>query len=382
MKKAIYISILFLLVHGCTEKKNPLVGGKWIEIDNFINPQICSFSEDYISYNTFSFLNKSLYKIKADTLIFQGDFRMIKSRFRIKENTLELYADSSDSIRASFAKFEHQNILEFFNQRLNTTIELPNLPAKELNLRSIQNAFFCEYDDQGHLKLYRNGEPYTISNRSFIQLIPTDDYGTQILSALYCDKDVKIRDLNIIKSELQKATLLKMICLSQSKGELNNFIISIPYTTSYLPDSSFNTEYPPPPPPPPTFELTSWSKKDLLCVVDKEGILVNNKPISEEDLSHLISNQMNLKGFIIHLYFDEELLYEDYLKKMSFIRNIFYEARNTYSKEKFDKANYKELEHDKSREVSRKFPMRIREINQAELQAIHLMLPSNNPKEN
>ena len=378
MKLIVYLTLLVILVNGCEETSSRLLSDKWIEKDNYTNPLIIEFSEDYFSTNSRNNQDERLYKIKGNTLMVQGDFELIKMKFNITNDLLELHSSDSNSSSTILERFNGKTLLEFFNKKLNTSISLPENSADNLDLSSVTNAFFSEYDKDQELKIYRNGKLYNISDSSFMNLLPHSyDLWMNNYTALYCDKNLKIRDVNLIKEELKKGHLLKILCITKnSQNKLNSVRISLPYSNSHLPKSVTNKYLLPPPPP--EFMVENWNLSDLLCKVHKGGIVANNDSLSEIEFQSLVKYRMNQKGFIIHLYFDENLLYENYLNRMYNIKNIYYSARNKFSEEKFGIANYKDLDKEDFREVVRKYPMWIREINKDEHEIIKTLYNKSN----
>lgn len=363
--------VISLFLNSCIKEKNPLIG-KWIEKDNFTNPMIYEISEDYYVIINSGVVERKFYKIKKDTFIYDNYFQIEKLRFKTNGSLLSFYSSETDSQLSSFEKFSNNNFIDFFNSKKNTSINLPEIHAKNLKWGTTKNSIVCEYDGNGELIVFRNGELHLIDSLSFLKLLPNpDDYWTRNNNNLiFCDKNVKLKDFNIVKNELMRGHLTRITYVTQNNNKhLFGIRTGLPFKDNHLPDSLIS-KYPQPPPLP-IFDLDCFTSRNILCLVKLDGIELNNKKRSWDNLHVLIKEKIKtVRGLVIHVNFDENLKYENYLLKLKKIRNIYYSIRNEYSQEKYNEPNYEDLENEAIRKVRRKFPMSIREIDKEEYNEI------------
>ncbi|MBN2881449.1 hypothetical protein JXM83_05360 [Candidatus Woesearchaeota archaeon] len=368
MKKAFLILFGIAIFSSCIHK-NPLIG-TWIEQDNFINPAIYEIKQDYYRILNGPFPGQRIYKVKKDTFMFDNFFELEKIRFKIKEDELLFYSVDSDSLLSKFERNVYRNFIDYFNVKKNTAIMLPVLESKQISWD--ENINTIVFNNEDSCSVFFNGENIKFDSLTYLKFFPTVDeylYGVDN-NLIFCDSRLKLHELDKLKIELQKARRNRITYVTQDS--LNNLMglrVILPYLESNIPDS-LKSKYPPPPPPP-TFNLEDFHSENILCKIDSNKIVLNNQEVSPEKLYSITREKIQtIKGFVAHVYFDEKMDFESYLKELSALREVYYSVRNEYSHNKFNVPNYEDLESDRLREVQNLFFMRIREINKNEYEKL------------
>ncbi len=371
MKKAFLILFGIAIFSSCINK-NPLIG-TWIEQDNFINPAIYEIGQDYYRILNGPFPGQRIYKVKKDTFMFDNFFELEKVRFETNEDELRFYSVDNDSLLSKFERNVYRNFIDYFNVKKNTAIMLPVLESKQINWDDNINTIVFNNEDT--CSIFFNGENSKLDSFTYLKFYPSVDYSEYVVenNLVFCDYRLKLYELDKLKIELQKAHKNRIIYVTQdSLNNLMGLSVFLPYIESNIPDS-LKSKYPlpPPPPPPPTINFEDFNSENILCKIDLNKTVLNDNEVSPEKLDSITREKIQtVKGFIMHVYFDEKMDFESYLKKLSALREIYYSVRNEYSLNKFNEPNYEDLDSEKLREIQNLFPMRIREINKTEYEKI------------
>lgn len=372
--RAFTITIFFIIsstifLNSCIEKSNPIIGN-WIEQDNFKNPLIYQFEEDYYRMLNGDFSGEKVYKIKNDTFMFDNFFELEKVRFEIHKNVLKFYSIEKDSLLSKFEKYTFQNFIDYFNAKKNTSIKLPELEAKIVDWDDNVNTIVCGHNENGKMVIFFNGEQHYLDSLSYIKLLPNVDeflYRTDT-DLVFCDRRIKLVDLNNLKNELKKARRNRITFVAQNDiGDLQGIKVVLPYIESEIPDSLLS-KYPPPPP---ILNYGNFNSDNILCKVQENSKELNSKKITDEEFQAFLKNEIRTnKRLTVHVYFDENMDCENYLQELSEIRKAYYSVRKEYSLEKYNEPDFENLESDILREIKNKFPMRIWEIDKEEYEKL------------
>jgi hypothetical protein len=368
MKRAYFIIFIIAIFSSCDDK-NPIVG-TWIEQNNFTQPAIYEIGQDYYRILNGPISGKRLYKLKKDTFMFDNFLDLEKIRFEVKENELLFYSANNDSLLSKFERNVYRNFIDYFNVKKNTTVMLPIIESKQIRWEDNINTFV--FDNENGYSIYFNGENIKLDNSTYLKLFTSaDDYLHSIDNNLiFCNSRVKLEELNKLKIQLQKARRNRITYVTQdSSNNLLGLRVILPYVESDVPDSILS-KYPPPPPPP-TFDFENFHSENILCKIDNMEKELNGEKIQPDKLYSIINrNITSIKGFTVHVYFDEKMDFESYLIELTKLREVYYSVRDKYAEDLYNEFRYENLEPDEQKKIRKIYPLRIREINKNEYEKI------------
>jgi len=357
MNRLLIIHILFFLILSSCQNNENKIQGAWIEKDNFENPTILEIEDFSFKMTTNNHKQEKLYHIQNDTFYVNGIDQIYKSIIKIEGDQLEIYDIDSLAPTHIFERNKYENIVSYFNSKKRTSIDLPRL---ELDYKgtgyNYQNALFADYVN-GELVVYFNGKFHEINDTSYLAL-SKNNWKTKC--QLFIDKNIKVSELNTIKTELRKAQLNSIgYSAIDSNGVIKNIGTLLPPI-----DSISGMPLPPPPP-----IKTMSSQKNIIIQITAETLVINKDSIQKENfigtLKSLIKTNNNP---VLRVFYNKKLNYETYIKQLYEIQTAYFELRNEYSKTTFEVDDYLELEYEEIRKVRNQFPMKIHEINEEEIE--------------
>ncbi len=363
MKKATYLLILIFL--GCKSDNHI---GSWIQSDNLINPMLLDIYEDSMSSNAY-WDNNRLYNLKKDTVFFQSMDGIYKLLLHVDGDTLIMSDIENDSNFIKYEKNIYNNLIELYNKKLDTDIDLPRIKSASEIIFHNCNVFLLDYDHDKKLCTYYNGKIYILDSTSYLNLLPTEaamDYFEDFL--IIADRLIRYEDIKNIKKELGKGQRFKLHYLTSETGKKMYGIKA--YATIYrghYPDS-LNIELLLPPLP--DMNLTDFAKFKSLVGFFPSRTEYNGHEISSNDLKDsLKTNILTIDNFICVSYYDNNLTYEEFLKSYIDLIDVYDETRNDYSLDKFSKA-YNELDDSTMHIVKHTLMRRISEIENEKYEEI------------
>ncbi|NPD48170.1 hypothetical protein [Lentimicrobium sp. S6] len=363
--KHLLIFLVFLTLAGCTEKKS--IVGTWIEKDNFVSPRIWDITQDSFRIRYWNHYN-SFYKIKGDTFMFPGFEGLKKNRFEIINDELNFYSIDNDSLIISLEKDSYNNFIDYFNKKKNTNISLPYLKSSINNFHTLHSMTFV-FNKTDLNNVYVNGEKIVLDSLAFLKILEIknrDISTTGRRGSLYCDREIKLKDINRLKKELQKARIIQISYLTQDSSDIlyGNYY-KLPYIENKLFDSVFQRHTVPPLPKIPP--LDDFTSNDILCKIGNQSIEVNGDDLSQKELEDFLINKIH-DGIrnILYINFDERFTYANYLRKLYEIKNIYISEQQKYALKKFNKQDIEKLEPDEYLEIRKRFPILVVEINSNE----------------
>ena len=111
-------------------------------------------------------------------------------------------------------------------------------------------------------------------------------------------------------------------------------------------------------------------EKDWYCQINQNELLLNDDVVSFDSLKNKMIKEYtmgNKRVLVIH--FNPNLDFEEYIKMLANIQNIFYQMSDNYALEDFAFKNFSERyfhldpqAHEIGKEFRDKFPMLIREV--------------------
>ena len=369
-KNYLFTFAIFLLFFSCTEK-SPIIGS-WIEKDNYINPEIWEISQDDFTIQDGSAINLP-YLIKKDTFIFNNTREFVKTRFEVINSKLNFYSLDGDSLIISLEKNTYNNFIDYFNRNKNTLINLPALKSKRNKFQPRFPSTFA-FDKNDVSKIFINGEKVVLDSSTYIKIFEIKSrHGYSTFSRyaeLFCDKELKLKDVNRLKTELQKAGMQQITYVTKDGFDtLYGSSFRLPYLGSYLPDS-IKKKFPILPPTI-NFAAETFNSNDILCKISMTYKEINGKTISEEMYKAFLSDKIKSEsGFILHLNFDDQMNYERYLLELMRTMDIYENIKNEYSNEMFNEPDHENLDSEIRMEIRKIFPIKIREVYDEEYEKL------------
>lgn len=355
-RQLIIYLLLFIILSSCQTNKNRIKGA-WIEKDNFENPTTLEVEDFSFKITTNNHKSEKLYHIQNDTFYVSGIDQIYKSIIKIKGDKLEIYDIDSLLPANIFERNLNENIVGYFNSKKRTSIELPQL---KLDFQgpdyNYQNSLFADFIN-GKLVIYINRELHELNDTSYLTLAKNK---RETKFQLFVDKDIKVGELNTIKTELRKAHINSIgYATIDSNGEIKNIGTLLPSI-----DSVRGMILPSPPP------INAMSgQKNIIIQITAETLIINNDSVQKENfletLKSLIKSDNNA---VLSVFFNKQLNYETYINQFFEMQTAYFELRNEYSKTIFKIDDYLELEYEEMQKIRSQFPMNIHEINEEELE--------------
>ncbi len=351
------IIVLLMIIsshYSCCDNKNKIMG-KWIEVDNF---------QDYVTLNigefTYQFRNDNwsgerLYYIDRDTIFNNGINKINKSIYKVEDGRLSFYEMDSVIPTITYERNIYKDLVDYFNTKKNASIQLPQLNIEQEHYEeSYENTLYADYKNN-ELKFYINGNLHDKNDTSYLNLYSLKKTKSQFV----IDKELPIRELNQIKTELRKAQM------NSIKYAVYNQKDSISHVGFLLPPVEL-PGLPLPPVMPERFENAKI--KNIVIEIYSDSLHVNtskvNSAIFKEEVKKLIKEK---KYGVIRLYCNESLKYKTYINYLYEIQKAYYELRNELASEKYNIDSYLDLDRDEMNEVRNTYPMKIHEIDKIEL---------------
>lgn len=357
MNRLLILYSLFLITLSSCQNNEEKILGAWIEKNNFENPTTLEFEDFSFKTTLNNHKSEKLYHIQNDTFYVNGIDQIYKSIIKIEGNELEIYDLDSLNPTHIFERNIYENIVDYFNITKGRSIELPQVKMDfQSTGYNYQNSLFADYVN-GELVVYFNGKSHELNDTSYLALTK-NNWKTKC--QLFIDKNIKVSELNTIKTELRKAQLNSIgYSTIDSNGVIKNIGTLLPPI-----DSISGMPLPPPPP-----IKTMSSQKNIIIQITAETIVINKDSVQKENfigtLKHLIKSNSNP---VLRVFFNKQLNYEMYINQLYEIQTAYFELRNEYSKTIFEVDDYLELEYEEIRKVRNQFPMKIHEINEEEME--------------
>ncbi|TLX70671.1 hypothetical protein E9993_21945 [Labilibacter sediminis] len=357
MNRLLIIYCQFLIVLSSCQNNAEKIQGNWIEKDNFENPTILEIEDFSFKITSNNRKHEKLYHIQNDTFYVNGIDKIYKSIIKLEDNELEIYDIDSVTPTHIFERYIYENIVDYFNSKKRTSIELPRI---ELSIKgtgyNYQNSLFADYIN-GELVLHFNGDLHELNDTSYLSLTK-NNWKTKC--QLFIDKDIKVNELNTIKTELRKAHLNSIgYATIDSNGIIKNI-------GTLLPPIDSISDIPLPPPPP----IMAWSgQNNIIIQIKAESLSINEDSVKKESFIETLKNRIKSNNnAILRVFFNKQLNYETYINHLNEIHTAYFELRNEYSKATYNIDEYLELEYEEIRKVRKQFPMKIHEINEEEIE--------------
>ena len=339
---------LFLLI-SCQDE-NDKIKGEWIEKDNFKNPNILKIYDYYFTYNTNLESDKNVYHFANDTF-YVSDIRQIhKTIVRVKNDELLLIDVETDTIISAFERFNNRDFVGYFNTKKKTNISLPKLADNNGSYLNFQNILYADYKGDT-LSLFFNGKAHELTDTSYKTLeIKNYENNCQLI----IDKDIKVYDINKIKTELRKARQKTVLYTVYNQNDsLINLVFQL--APIKIPGKL-------PPPPPPTLHLNKKKTKEIHLDIARESITIEGKQIRFNQLEEVLTDLIYSNKYArVIVYFDEQLKYENYIKHLSAIQGSLREAKNRHAMVNFHVSDYNELEYKDAKQINKMFSLTIKE---------------------
>jgi len=125
MNRPLIICSLFLVVLSSCQNNKKAIQGSWIEKDNFVNPITLDIDDFYLDIILNNHKREKLYHLQDDTFYISGVDQIYKSIIKMESNKLEIYDIDSTASAQIFERNTYKNIIDYFNSKKNTAIELP-----------------------------------------------------------------------------------------------------------------------------------------------------------------------------------------------------------------------------------------------------------------
>ena len=359
------ILLLISVVFSCTDKKD--IKGIWVEKDNFNSPEIIKF-EDYVFYPVTATYQKQMYKLDNDTFITQHYGEIVKMKYKLSESSLEFFSIETDTLLAVYEKAS-PNFIDYINEALNLNIELVNYNSQNLYPHYENKFLYLDRLSNNETILSYNGSEISLDSLLYITFLDTTDYMQRSSFYLFADKQVPVKDLNKLKTELRKAMQYRLFYITTvNQGELNGTYSKIPPIEFEYP-VSFNRSFFPPPPP--RLEYPSkdeFFEKAVLFEVQKDNVYLNDTLSSFEKFESTLRKKLELEEKpVLYFYVNEELDFESYIKHLIDIRKIYYSVRLQLSERFFNESEYEDLLYEQKDSIASLTPMIISEIEIEEL---------------
>lgn len=358
MNRQLILHVLLLTILSSCQTTKDRIKGAWIEKDNFENPTTLEINDFSFRITTNNHKSEKLYHIQNDTFYVSGIDQIYKSIIKIKGDKLELYEIDSLQPANIFERNTYENIVGYFNSKKRTSIELPRLKLdfQGPDYSNYPNSLFADYIN-GELVIYINGELHELNDTSYLTLAK-NKWETKY--QLFVGKDIKVGDLNAIKTELRKAQINSIgYATISSNGVIKNIGTLIP------PIDSISGMLLPSPPP---IKARS-GQKNIIIQITAETLIINKDSVQKENflgtLKNLIKSDNNA---VLNVIFNKQLNYETYINYFFEIQTAYFELRNEYSKTIYKNDDYLELEYEEIQKIRSQFPMNIHEINEEELE--------------
>ena len=357
MNRPLIICSLFLVVLSSCQNNKKAIQGSWIEKDNFVNPITLDIDDFYLEITLNNHKREKLYHLKDDTFYVNGVDQIYKSIIKIERDKLEIYDIDSTAPVQIFERNTYENIIDYFNSKKNTAIELPQLnTGLDDTGYNYQNTIYADRIN-GELVMYFNGKLHALNDTSYVVLTKTS---LNTKCQLFIDKDIKVGELNTLKTELRKAQLYSIAYATiDNNGVIKNIGTLLPPI-----DSIGRVPLPPSPP-----TKNNYKQKDIVIQILPDSIIINEVSVNRKDLKQILMPLVKLNNMtILRVAFNKQLNYATYINHLQEIHNVYRELRNDYSMANFKTNNYLELEYDDLRTVRKLFPRKIHEIDEEEIE--------------
>ncbi len=351
-KKNLSIAALLIFLITCCSKKKEL-NGYWygeFKFDKERSPALLKFEND-IFIDFFSpFNDTTSYKSYGNKIYFDNGFDE-KHELKIKlENNLLSTLDSNSNVIITLKKRKADNfVFDYLNDKT-LTIDLPTG-------NGLENKF-------GHFYPFKWPLYLTIKNKSLVAnfldttIIVDSNYYKTISNkqvffneysrsanrnriSLIADKKLKVSDIDLMKKQLKILGFSKIEYLlkAQSYDKIN-------VLTSRLGDltekefNDFNSKENPLPPPPPSFteSLHNFEGKLMFIKVEGSTLIVDDSIVGFDSFVELIKPKiLSGKKLAIFYHISEKSTYENFIRFNEVIYNTYYDIRDDYLTEKYQK---------------------------------------------
>ncbi len=353
-RNELLLLIIIAICYSCCNNNNK-IKGKWIEADNFQGYVTLDIGDFTYRFRHDNWSGERLYHIVEDTIYNNGINRINKSIFKVEGGKLSFYELDSLNPVITYERNTYKDLVDYFNSKKNTSIQLPHLDIKKDNYEnSYENTLYADYKND-KLEFYVNGTTHEINDTSYFSL--SNFHNTK--SQLIIDEELPVELLNQIKTELRKAQMNSIAyTVYNQKDTISHIGFLLPAIE--LPG------LPLPPIMPERFDNTKI--ENIVIEIYSDSLLVNaskvNNNIFREEVKRLIKEK---KYGVVRLYYDESLRYKTYINYLYKIQKAYYELRNELASEKYNIDSYLDLDRDEMNEVRNTYPMKIHEIDKIEL---------------
>jgi hypothetical protein len=368
--KSIYIHLILFICISCNTRNTELIG-TWLELTDNPKPEVIVFDSDSVTFlYGFNYGNLEDYQVSGNRLLFGhvGNPGTLWN-YKIDRDTLSLFDIKSDSLSHQFVKKDSFKILDLIRDLYG--IHLSDIKQMRLYRWSnySDNTIVLKNDNDTLTDLFINGNKYVLDSLLYSKIFRLNiNHNDRVDNLLFIQKGVKVSKLKLLEKELRKAKLRTVKYITHHDDTLNFVRVVMPPIAFVYPDSLVKKAPPLPMPPKINYE------KDWYCQINNSEILLNNVVIPFDSLKTKIIKEYTLGNKrVLVIHFDPNLNYEEYIKMLAKIQNIFYQMSDGYALEHYEfndfSQRYLNLDH-RAHEIARdfkdKFPMLIREVYEPE----------------
>lgn len=331
--------------------------GHWIGKDNFQNPLEIEFSSFSMKYNLYDIRIETLYHIEKDTFYTSSSGGLNKALIKFSGDEFSL--TENDSTVIVFERNNYSDLLSFFNFKQKTSIELPNIKSVYTKVEKLGDLFFVDKKNDS-LRLFVKDHFYLLSDTLFELLNKFSEEEASIKSSfLYISKELKVSEINAIKQLFQKAKLYRIRYVVKDQDFLRYIQWILPPCEDLNLPNPYSKTW--------LTQKEPFYNKNILCYITSDFCLLNSDTITREELKVVLMKKIEKKPkCLIHIYFDANLSFEDYLGFLYSVQQCFFEIRNNASKSEYGGVDFDHLDEDIQSKIRIKYPMTIREIDKNE----------------
>ena len=379
-----------ILIISCSNKQdfNGFYYGRF-ETDDFNLPVLVHFdNESYINYfsvpyDTFSY-NRIGDEFHFKSKLFHQDYKLTIIQ---KGNQLLYYRPDSDTLIFKLKKSESSNFIFDYLADKQMKVDLPNG-------NGISQFFGDDYRFHNPLYFCKVGDNLVV-NFNDTSLVLDDNFYKFLLTyksklfeinknrfpiTLIADKKLTIQELNKLKEHLRIVGYIRIsyILASREYDKVNYISRRIPPLSEYEISKyeAYNFNFPPLPPPPPRPDNDFILNHGLMLEYSQGNFILNNDSIKLSELKNKLREKVLSNPETILAYFvADSSTYQDYIKILDLITNIYYDIRDDYLFDKYG-VKYRGLWDNDKRydEAQDKYPMRVTELDSTDYKTIKYAL--------
>ena len=384
MKRLLLLFAVTCSILSCNQQKNQLIG-TWIEYENFNSPYISLFDEDYIYFfqsielyqeymsgmdidsMIYNYLvHKMPYELNSDTLRIQTD-ELVLWRLKINDNVLTLQDFEDDSMFITYEKMSALNVVDYFNNKKGTNLELVVNEQKVINYGRLgEYLHLLDHEDK---QLFLSGKETTLDTTLYLKLTHFQWYRHPF--CLYIDKNVEMKVVNQLRKQLHKSGNVIVHYISKNEmNELSATGLRLPGWQNNYPDSLKKLIQPAFIYPELPKNKESFQGKTLV-EVHPGAFLINDTLTDYGTFAEMLSAELEIRSKPEYfLFVSDQNKYEDFLNFYINTLSVYYKFRDEYSIEKFNEREFTNLDYEEAEIVREVFPFLVREINEEEMKEL------------